>query len=164
MKATITTNWITKETELTQEQYDALFPKKKIGRWKPEHGEEYWYISSTKPKYTTFFANNVYDEKAVATGNCYQTKELAQKAFDRQLAIVRVNDRIDELNDGWEMVWDLRAMAYTIVYSNSRKEFETDDFICYSIPSVIKYLSTKQIAEQIIEEMEADLRLIFNIT
>jgi len=161
MKATITTNWITKEVELTQEQYDALFPKK-IGRWKPDDGEEYWYLAWLVDC-ANFGPGHWWDQLRVELGNCYQTEKLAQKAFDRQLAIVRVNDEIDKLNDGWEMVWNWKNVGTGICYWYGPNKFSTEFFRNTSHFSVIKYCVTERVAEQIMKEMEAELKLIFNI-
>lgn len=37
-----------------------------------------------------------------SSGNYYQSREEAQFALERQIFITKVNDRIDELNDGWK--------------------------------------------------------------
>jgi len=162
MKATIITNWITKETELTQEQYDALFPKK-VGRWKPEGGEEYWYLAWLVDC-SNFDPNHRWDQLRVDSGNCYQTEKLAQQALDGQLAIVRVNDRIDKLNDGWEMVWNTRETMHSIYYCHSQQSMSFECISCSQNPSVIHLCAPSEIAKQIIDEMESELKLIFNIT
>jgi len=96
-------------------------------------------------------------------GNCYQEEVLVYQAGCRQLAILRVNDRIDELNDGWEMVWNTDKAFYAIYYSHDISRFETYPFNVNQFSLLIKSASSAEIAEQIIKEMEADLRLIFNI-
>jgi len=113
--------------------------------------------------HTFFDQYNDHDRQAVASGNCYQTKELAQKAFERQLAIVRVNNRIDELNDEWEMEWNGCGGGRIIFYAHDSERFDTIWFDSYQCCTIVNLCKT-DVAEQIIKEMESDLKLIFNIT
>lgn len=92
--------------------------------------------------------------------NYYLTRELAEQARDRQLAIVRVNDAIDRLNWDWEyQLWDL---YYTIKLDYFINEF-TPEIIQHIRPTCISKIKLKKIAEKIIEECGDDLKIIFNI-
>lgn len=51
-------------------------------RWNPKSGEEYWYISYTGLVHNTIY-NTTTDIIMVEFGNCFQTKEQAEKATEK---------------------------------------------------------------------------------
>ena len=50
-------------------------------------------------------------------GNYYQTREEAEFALERQIFITKVNDRIDELNNGWMADIRNNDAKYYILFS-----------------------------------------------
>lgn len=49
--------------------------------WKPKSGEDYWYITSFGAVNNTFRGDDdIWDDRHVELGNCFQTKEKAEKA------------------------------------------------------------------------------------
>jgi len=161
MKTTITIDGVSAEVELTPEQAE-LFNVKPFGRQRVKQEAAYWHLTCCGEIENNGEYNDNYDKRRFERGNYFLSKEDAEAHDNYTLAVVKVNDRIDQLNQGWKMVWDLNVMAHMIVYSNYSKEFKTDYYQCYSIPSVIKHSSTEQIAEQIIEELTPELEVIFN--
>lgn len=52
-------------------------------RWKPEHGEDYYYFLDDLSCYKTFWSSSKtspLDEQRYEAGNCFRTEELANKA------------------------------------------------------------------------------------
>ena len=55
-------------------------PEKKAGLWRPQYGEHYYYVSSD---FTVLYTRNFEDAddgRRISYGNCYPTKEQAEKA------------------------------------------------------------------------------------
>ena len=96
------------------------------------------------------------DNYCYSSGNYYKTQEQAEFARDKQLAIVKINDRIAELNDGWVN----GICSYSIVYFNGGIELHGH---VEKRASIFLDISTVTYAEKIIEEFRDDLmKYIFN--
>jgi len=145
---------------LTQDQIDSITPK---GRWKPDIWQDYYsFFNADIKKYT--FSNLQSDRTIVALGNCYQTEKLAYKAATKQIAIVRVNDRIDELNNGWVADWkDNTVLIYHICYHDSSDRYSICSNTFTKNCLILSYIATEEIANTIIKEKKSDLDLIFNV-
>ena len=147
------------ELELTPEQEKAMEVtevKKNMNRWRAEIRSDYWYVDSFWDYCLTSDWFGTTDNYHYNSGNYYQTKEQAEFARDKQLAIVKINDRIAELNglEDWK---------------NWYIEFK-DDKLCpdwthshYVIRSIFCVMYTREVASQIIEEFRDELmKYIFN--
>ena len=75
----------------------------KVGRWKPEIGEEYWRITRLGDISIDVRSFLVPGFKEFKLGNIYQTKEIATKARDKQMLLVELQDYADEKNSGKEI-------------------------------------------------------------
>lgn len=145
MKATI--DWMKEE-------------KKNFKRWRAEKGWKYykifseWFIDKTSEDYMSF------DNKRYNLWNYYKTKEEAERARDLQLAIVRVNDAIDEANEWWVADYKKSEFKYIINYCNW---FETYIYQDRNFWLIVKECKTIEIAKRIINEFTSELNLIFNI-
>lgn len=51
--------------------------------WQPKRGEKYWYIDTTGEASWTTYNTMALDPTRIAYGNCFQTKEQAQKAAEK---------------------------------------------------------------------------------
>jgi len=134
-------------------------------RWRAEMGGKYCYINSIGDIDIMYEGYSEYDNRRYSIWNYYQTEEEAQKAFNKQLAIVRINDRIMELNGNWVADRnDADQCKYTITtYDHADKKFRTDyHYVCIYSCS-IQYMKSYEIANQIISEMESDLKIAFDI-
>ena len=49
-------------------------------RWKPKPGEEYWFIWDTGQMKNKVWGTCSYDERQWAIGNCFQTRQHAERA------------------------------------------------------------------------------------
>jgi len=132
---------------------------------KPEDGDRYWYVNSYG-----MVDNNYWISKAphhdirFQLGNVFKTQEECRAWIDRQKAIVRVNDRIDELNDGWVADWsDPNQTKHAIYYDQRLEGFYSYGWTRYEFPTILKYIVDVNKANQLIEECEADLKLIWGI-
>ena len=65
------------------EQILALFAEDNTAapeRWKPKHGEEYWFIWDTGQMKKKVWGTWSYDQRRWAIGNCFQTRQDAERA------------------------------------------------------------------------------------
>lgn len=130
--------------------------KKEYKRWRAKKGQSYGYFIDGRV-FVAWEYGDEFDNARYVEGNYYQTKELAQKALDRQLAIVRVNDRIMELNEGRE------GLAY-IDYNISTREFNKWTFVGgFKKAQHLSLIANETVADQIISECEDDLKIIFGV-
>ena len=61
----------------------ALFAEERAAapvRWKPKPGEEYWFIWDTGQIKNKVWGTWSYDERRWAIGNCFQTRQHAERA------------------------------------------------------------------------------------
>ena len=163
MKATIIINGVCAEVTLTPEQ-EELFNPKQFGRQRVMIDNNYFFVSGMWDIEEEEEMTYGLDDARFERGNYFPSFAKAQAHDNYTLAVVKVNDRIDQLNKGWKMVWDTDKAFYAIYYSHDISRFETYAFTVNQFSLLIKSAASKVIAEQIIDEMEKELTLIFNIT
>lgn len=130
--------------------------KKKVGRWKPEYGECY----HTPYEYWTWTNDNI-DYLSHDMWVVFKTEEERDEYVTCQKAIVRVNDRIDELNDGWVADWMDDTCKVYISYNIKDDEYSTEVYHWTIYQTQVKPCCTQLIAQKIISEMKDNLDLIF---
>ena len=80
------------EYTIDAEQILALFEKDSAAesaRWKPTPGEEYWFIWDTGQIKNQVWGTWSYDERRWAIGNCFQTRQHAERAREGLQAYLR---------------------------------------------------------------------------
>ena len=146
------------DIELTLEQEKAM-EVKKAGRWKPKKWETYYYDNLVEVN-SNVWKNDYIDIAFYETWEVYKTEEEAKFARDRKVFITKVNDRIDELNDGWVADWsNSNIIKYYIYWINGL------DWHCSNTRrwDVLNCVKSREVAEQIISEFKDDLmKYIFN--
>ncbi len=90
--------------------------KKKDNRFKPELGEDYYYISDTVSVCYAPWKNYSTDKKSYSIGNCFRTKEEAEFAMEKLKVLAELSEfteRKDAVYDGenyhWYMYYDISA-------------------------------------------------------
>lgn len=145
--------------------------EKKSIVWKPEIGESYYYLINGYCLFMCKWDGNGGDELMYAVGNCYRTKEDAQRAADVTKATVRVNRRIEELNGGWVADWKNDNQKKWFLEYDYGTEFLTSLNRVFGMrargtcqfPNKLMWIASKTIAETIIGEMHDDLCTIFGV-
>jgi len=138
-------------------------PEKEYKRWRAAKWWIYYTIYADWDVNCDYDDNDNMDESKYNIGNYFQTEEEAIKERDKLLAIVRVNDKILELNEWWKPDFEKYYNKYTIYYDNNEYTFIVQSY-CYNSGSfAIYYMKSEEIAEQIIKEHQEDLKLIFDI-
>ena len=124
----------------------------------PSKGDEYYsyYPKGDIAIFTSF-------NGSIAT-NAYKTREEAQKAYNKAVALEKVNRRIIELQGDWKPDWkDENEKKYYIFYEHENRNFRPVYWVITQYNISIYCMKDLKIAETIIDEMEDELKLIFDI-
>lgn len=96
--------------------------------------------------------------------NAYKIKEEAKEAYNKAVAVEKVNRRILELQGEWEPDWyDTKEPKLYIIYDNGRNKFSISGWYTSKLCYPIKEIKSRNIAEQIITEMNIELKIIFDL-
>ena len=96
--------------------------------------------------------------------NTYKTREEAFKAYNKAIALEKVKRRILELQGDWKPDWkDENEKKYYIFYEHENRNFKSVYWVITQYNTSIYCMKDLKIAETIIEEMEDELKLIFDI-
>lgn len=129
----------------------------------PEYGQDYWYIGSDGSYYATRWDNDKVDNLRLACGNVYETRESAEKARGKQLATVRVLNKLRDLEGDWVADWnDSTQRKHTTCFSRKEKVFNIA-FFRGDQYAPKEWYSTEAAWEWVIDNMDADLRLMFEV-
>ena len=154
--------------DLTREEREDL--KKQLD-WYEEKPKTIWDMKDWDSYYVIDFEwdilsysyDTTYADDVVSTWSSFLTREEAAKELSKRKAIVRINKRIDELNDWW--IPDLGiCYKYNICYDLYAKCYKLDFAMYKKRAIIIKFMKTEEIAEEIIKEYKNDLDIIFDIT
>ena len=128
-----------KTIQLTDEQYNALKngesitiePPKK-GPWKPEKGQKYFYIESTRSVTATIYRSDSIDDRRLACGNAFSSKENAQKASKAMRTHNKILQYIIENDSDWEADWNDRSQKKWFIRFNRAENKWKSDYNTYS--------------------------------
>jgi hypothetical protein len=131
--------------------------KKPTGR---RIGEVYRYVNeigAVPPKRDN---HNFVDNWNWDSGNYYETEEEAKRAKERQLARVRFERRVKELNDGWEPVWDMKTENWLLVYCHDEKKLHLDKWSTNQYPPREWCVKSEELAKQLRDECGDDFKIM----
>lgn len=155
-----------KKVEISDESYAALSKAVTSSHmpWRAKEGGRYFFIDSMGDTCSSTEVNHKTDDYRYLTGNYYQTEAEAEKATARQRAISTVRMAILEANEGWVPDWgDGCQEKLWVFYDYRPKRFIfTYNWLVVS-NSVLPYIKTEQIAQDIINTYEKELKLIWGI-
>ena len=127
----------------------------------PSEGEIYYYYTPMG----TVCSNTVTNDDVVDLKvNVFKTRDEAKEAYNKAVAVEKIKRRIIELQGDWKPDWSDTSNKYTIIYNfMSIKRFVA--VVCQKTKyaTLIPDIKTKDIAETIINEMENELKVIFDI-
>ena len=96
--------------------------------------------------------------------NAYKIKEEAKEAYNKAVAVEKVNRRILELQGEWIPNWnDVTEPKMYIVFDNDRNKFSITGWYTCKQYCPINVIKSRSLAEQIITEMNIELKIIFDI-
>ena len=134
---------------------------KQGGRLYPKNDELYFYYYADGELEETSQTAHVGDLGRYLMGNCYRTKEEAEAARDKQLALVRVQDKLEELTDELLDWSDISQNKSVLFYC-----WEDGCFDAYSVTRsqcVDGLYGSLKACNWVIDNMESDLKLIAGI-
>lgn len=158
--------WQAKGKELQQAIQELPEP---VGRWKPKFDEKYWFTTEATGSgvNSNRWLSSSIDQIRYNRANVYRTKEEAQAALDRQLATVRVLDRIAELNaeQGWVCDWNKSSRPKFLFTLTPIEQDELD--LSWSnnaqcLPT--SYYGSRQTIETVTKEMPEDCKLMLGVS
>ena len=151
-----------KISEETAKELEKQFSPKK-GLWKPEKGEEYYYITEYGDVLSAIWREAQYEKEFLAIGNCFRTREQAEQEVAKRKAIQSVKIYIAE-NFPFEPDWENEPQEkWTVYYRFDRKRFDTECNETAKGYSPFGYLKSDEDCEQLIKDMEAELKIIWEI-
>lgn len=137
-----------------------LLEKKSGKPWRAKKGEYYYIVDSCGYVCEEYEDGDRADDYHYLTSNYFKTKEEAEAYKARQEAIGRVRHKILKLNDGDYKDSDNR---YWVILARNNSLMSSSGTMDAYYALTLPYIASRQIAEQIIEDHEADLKIIFNI-
>ena len=120
----------------------------------PSKGEEYHYYISTG-----VLCSNIATEDVLKV-NTFKTRNEAQKAYDKAVAVEKVKRRIAELQGDWN---DDKEVKFCIQYDHYERMFMPVFWFITQPDTTIPFMKDQITALTIIKEMEDELKLIFDI-
>ena len=125
--------------------------------WEPKVDERYFYVNEYGDvEYETWDDDDV-DNRLMAMGLVYRTEEEAEKARDRRLAKVRLQQTSD-----FNPYFENGNGGYVICYDYNSKELRAYDIGDEDSGEPVHY-ATKEDAEKSIKENERDWKIYFGI-
>ena len=123
----------------------------------PVKNDEYYYYSSIG-----YIDSNIADTDAFRV-NVFKSWDEAEKAYTKDVALEKVKRRLLELQGDWRSNFDDDCSKLVIFYNYNNIRFECSTHTKVKFPLLIPYIKTSEIAKTIINEMEDELNLIFEI-
>ena len=122
----------------------------------PSKGDNYYFYTSSKGVICSNIATS--DDLRV---NVFKSKEEADNAYNKAVAIEKVKRRLLELQGDWKPNWlDAGEEKFCIMYDHIKKLFITDCWYITEHYQLLPYMENKTIAATIMNEMEDELKLI----
>ena len=123
----------------------------------PIKNDEYYYYSSIG-----YIDSNIADTDAFRV-NVFKSWDEAEKAYTKDVALEKLKRRLLELQGDWRSNFDDDCSKLVIFYNYNNIRFECSTHTKVKFPLLIPYIKTSEIAKTIINEMEDELNLIFEI-
>lgn len=150
--------------EVSVAELEALgFTRTVVKPGKPVDGEEYYYIDECGYCDSEVYGGDNEDDARWYMGNCYKTVAEAIKARDKQIATVKVLRRLRELESDWVADWDNGKQEKWSVLFNHNTENLSWFISCHIAYCPLGWYSTKEAWEQVIEELEQDVKLMMGV-
>ena len=123
----------------------------------PSQGEIYHFYTSSGAIHFNEASNDGFKI------NVFKTREEAQKACLTAVALEKVKRRLLELQGDWKPDWTDDEVKYYIQYDHCIKNFIPIYWLDSQQATAFSYMKSEEIALTIINEMEDELNLIFEI-
>lgn len=162
---------VEKNAEELRKQIEALPDDEKKIRTTPNDGDKFIYLSTGIWKLNYDFRRESFDlvdgifQPNASIGNYFKSEEDARMVIKAMKIEQSIRIRCIELNNGWEPDWEnIDEAKYYILSKNnisSEKAYINDTYAYNHFP-IFGYYKSIEIAQQIVDEFNDDLRWYFN--
>jgi hypothetical protein len=125
--------------------------------WKPNNGDEYWYIDDCAGIYRDRWDDESIHFSRYSLGLIKRTKEECEKARDRKLAEVRL-----QRTSTFKPDFENGEGGYVVSYDYINKKLDCSDSFWNDYGEPVRY-ATEEEAEKSIKENERDWKIYFGI-
>ena len=141
-----------------------VWERKESTFWLPEKGEKYYFISQFG-SIDNFNNNDIVDERLSKHQLVFRTKEEAEKQLLKQQATIRVIKDIARRNEGWLPNWDDIEQKYYIetFFDDGVWKLGVESATYYKALDNNLYLKSEELAKQLIEAHEQDLKRMLEV-
>lgn len=151
-----------KKVQISEESYNNLQKAVQDIRYKPEYGEEYYFIDNAGSIIINIWENDSTDNYRYQTRNVFKTKVEATEKFHIIKKKFEIINRIEELNEGWKPDWKHHNKdKFYIYYGAIDKTWNIDSVITLMKHPNEFYLKSREIGRQLIKEFGDDLKCLF---
>ena len=118
----------------------------KLGRWKPEYADKYYYLDSDGDIYDRKWTDDIVGKKKYKIGNVFKTQEEAQFAIEQLKVLAELKEYADD-----DKEWDNSSTHWSIQYTALNGYIEVGYYSnTLSVPFNI-YFSSKEQAQKAID-------------
>jgi len=136
----------------------------KKGRWKPGFGDIYWRISASGILNQDIWDAHPIDIHRFARGNVFKTESEAELVNNKMVAKQAVIDKLREL-ERKEIDWSNSTQRkYFFSYDHHTHKFKIDWYVLTQYPESILYTTSEEAIAWVLENMQAELKLIFGVS
>lgn len=138
------------EAEMQKKQ-EALKP------WKPEVGEEYFFVNNDFYIYCFCNYNDKTDRYNFEIGNCFRTGERAEEVAKKMRLLLRLEQLHDMLCPDYEPDWGSGEATYCLYYDHSSSRWAVDGWYDCNCRVNGAYFDTLENAEKVAEILNKEL-------
>ena len=127
---------------------------------KPEYKETYYFIDSEGKVIMSEWTNHEYDKSRYSLGNCFKTRQEAEKARDKLILIVDLKRFAEENNEG-EIYWNNENQyKWSVMYNFDDENMDTECHCIYK-ESILPYFTSEEKARKAIDTFKDRLIKLF---
>lgn len=133
------------------------------GAWRPKPGEEYWQINDSGfvSDLGLEWSNHGYDQRNLAIGNCFPTKEAAEKAVEWLKARKILFDDAKGFKPDWSSPWQKKYAVFCDTMTMGKMLFVCHEAIAASHCG--PYFATRDDAKASIEAHEKEWKIYLGV-
>ena len=157
------------KTDKTKLLKDIEAMKEKLASMEEELNklDEFKHFPSENDKYYYYVSSGTICDNTASNDdlkvNVYKTWEEADKAYNKAVAVEKIKRKLLELQGDWKPNFNSDSSKHVIFYNYNNTRFEGTTHSKVKFTLLIPYIKTSEIARTIINEMEDELKLIFEI-
>ncbi len=143
--------------------FEEIKEEKKFGEIERVGGRSsFFYITSQMETSDRVDGRDLSDNLHYESGNYFLDGDEAQERADWIKAALKIWRWVDDANDGWECSWDGVYRPYYVYYGHNQKQLFVTSFGTWDQISPF-ILKSKELAEQLIKELEPELKIFFRV-